>query len=116
MARPLDTTDLEVQQQELLLEMEVLNGMILQMIRQNATAAQDQTEYKQRFDSFSQKFKDAEARKDAVAKQISDILDRHGTMEDFLCILKQQVGEVTAFTKNSGAVCWTTPRPTRMDD
>ena len=99
MARTLDTTELEAQQEELLSEMEVLNGMIQQMIRQNATVAQDQTEYKQRFDSLSQKFKEAEAKKDAVAQQISDILDRRGTMEDFLRILKQQDGEVTAFSE-----------------
>ena len=99
MARTLDTTELEAQQQELLSEMEVLNGMIQQMIRQNATVAQDQTEYNQRFDSLSQKFKEAETKKDAVAQQISDIRDRRGTMEDFLRILKQQDSEVTAFSE-----------------
>ena len=41
MALTLDTTELEAQQQELLGEMEVLNGMLQQMIRQNATVAQD---------------------------------------------------------------------------
>ena len=99
MARTLDTTELEAQQQELLSEMEILNGMIQQMIRQNATVAQDQTEYNQRFDSLSQKFKEAESKKDAVAQQISDIRDRRGTMEDFLRILKQQDGEVTTFSE-----------------
>ena len=99
MAKALDTTELEAQQQELLSEMEVLNGMIQQMIRQNAAVAQDQTEYNQRFDALSQKFKAAEAKKDAVAQQISDIRDRRGTMEDFLRILKQQDGEVTAFSE-----------------
>jgi chromosome segregation ATPase len=99
MAKTLDTTELETQQQELLSEMEVLNGMIQQMIRQNATVAQDQTEYNQRFDSLSQKFKEAETKKDAVAQQISDIRDRRGTMEDFLRILKQHDGEVTAFSE-----------------
>ena len=84
MALTLDTTELEAQQQELLSEMEVLNGMIQQMIRQNATVAQDQTEYNQRFDALSQKFKAAEAKKDAVAQQISDIRDRRGT---FGCLL-----------------------------
>ena len=88
MARTLDTTKLEAQQQELLSEMEVLNGMTQQMIRQNATVAQDQTEYDKCFDALSQKFKKAEAKKDAVAQQISDIRDRRGTMEDFLRILK----------------------------
>ena len=99
MAQTLDTTELEAQQQELLSEMEVLNGMIQQMIRQNAAVAQDQADYNRRFVSLSQKFKDAEAKKDAVAQQISNILDRRGTMEDFLRILKQQDGEVTAFSE-----------------
>ena len=99
MARTLDTTELEAQQQELLSEMEVLNGMIQQMIRQNAAVAQDQTEYNQRYEALSQKFKEAEAKKDAVAQQISDIRDRRGTMEDFLRILKQQDGEVPAFSE-----------------
>ena len=57
MARTLDTSELETQQQELLSEMEILNGMIQQMIRQNATVAQDQNEYNQRFDALGQKFK-----------------------------------------------------------
>ena len=54
MALTFDTTELEGQQQELLSEMEVLNGMLQQMIRQNATVVQDQTEYNKRFDSLSQ--------------------------------------------------------------
>ena len=99
MAKALDTTELEAQQQELLSEMEVLNGMIQQMIRQNATVAQDQTEYNKRFDALSQKFKEAEAQKDAVAQQISETLERRGMMEDFLRILKQQDGEVTTFSE-----------------
>ena len=99
MAKALDTTELEAQQQELLSKMEVLNGMIQQMIRHNATVAQNQTEYNKRFDALSQKFKEAEAKKDAVAQQISDILERRGMMEDFLRILKQQDGEVTTFSE-----------------
>ena len=67
--------------------------------RRSAVFAQDQAEYNQRFDSLSQKFKEAEAKKDAVSQQISDIRDRRGTMEDFLRILKQQDGEVTAFNE-----------------
>ena len=112
MALTLDTTELEAQQQELLGEMEVLNGMLQQMIRQNATVAQDQTEYNQRFDSISEKFKEAEAKKDAVTQQISDIRDRRGTMEDFLRILKQQDGEVTAFSEKlwCGLLDYTTLR------
>ena len=99
MALTLDTTELEAQQQELLDEMEMLNSTIQQMIRQNAAVAQDQADYNRRFDSLSQKFKDAEAKKDAVAQQISDILDRRGTMEDFLNILKKQDGELTEFSE-----------------
>lgn len=99
MAQALDTTELEAQQQELLDEMEILNSTIQQMIRQNATVAQDQADYNRRFDSLSKKFKDAEAKKAAVTQQISDILDRRGTMEDFLRILKQQDGEITAFSE-----------------
>ena len=38
-------------------------------------------------------------RDNAVAQQTSDIRDRRGTMEDFLRILKQQDGEVTAFSE-----------------
>ena len=59
------TTELESQQQALLEEMETLNGMIQQMIRQNAAVVQDQTEYNRRFETLSQKFKDAEAKKAA---------------------------------------------------
>ena len=51
------------------------------------------------FESLSQKFKEAEEKKDAVSRQISDIRDRRDTMEDFLRILKQQDGEVTAFSE-----------------
>ena len=65
----------------------------------NSLFAQDQTEYNKRFDALSQKFKEAEAQKDAVAQKISDILERCGTMEDFLRILKQQDGEVTTFSE-----------------
>ena len=40
-----------------------------------------------------------QAKKDAVALQISGIRDWRGTMEDFLRILKQQDGEVTTFSE-----------------
>ena len=99
MAKSLDTAELEAQQQALLEEMEMLNGMIQQMIRQNAAVAQDQAEYNKRFDALSQKFKDSEAKKDAIAEQISDIRLRRGTMEDFLSILKKQDGELTEFSE-----------------
>ena len=89
MSLTLDTSELEDRQQKFLTEMEVLNRMLRQMIRKNATIAQEQTEFKQQFDSNNQKFKEAEAKKYTIAEQISDIQDRRGTMKDFFRILKQ---------------------------
>ena len=78
---------------------EQLKKSILKMAVQGKLVSQDQTKYKQRFDSLSQKFHKAEEKKDAVARQISDIRERRGTMEDFLRILIAQDGEVTAFSE-----------------
>ncbi len=56
MALTLHSIKPEALQQKLLDEMEVLKRMLRQMILQDATVAQDLTEYSQRFDSIIEKF------------------------------------------------------------
>ena len=98
-AQVLDTTALENEQAELILEMETVNGMIKQLIRQNAMIAQDQAEYTRQFDALSQRFHEAEAKEKAISQKISDITTRRGTMEDCLKLLREQDGEVTEFSE-----------------
>ena len=65
-----DLTDLLAEQERLHGEMELLSGMMEESIRQNATVAQDQTEYQKRFDDLSQRF-DAAKQKHGEVTEIN---------------------------------------------
>lgn len=67
----LDTAALEQEQDELLEETQVVSDMVQQCIYDNAHVALDQTEYKKRFDSLSQRFEKAKSRLDTVMEEPS---------------------------------------------
>lgn len=100
MATALDTSKLETQQAEYLLEMQTVQEMINQLIRQNAAVAQDQAAYQRQYKSMSQRFHEAENRHKEVTGQISDIVTRRGTMESCLNVLRKQKGELTEFSED----------------
>ena len=93
-----DLTDLQTKQARLHAEMELLSGMMEESIRQNATVAQDQTEYQKRFDDLSQRFEAAKQQHGEVTARISDMKSRKGEMVDFLKLLKKQDDEVSVFS------------------
>ena len=93
-----DLTGLLAEQERLRGEMELLSGMMEESIRQNATVAQDQTEYQKRFNDLSQRFDDAKRQHSEVTDRISDMKSQKAAMEDLLKLLKKQEEEVTVFS------------------
>ena len=98
--KTLDVSELERKRDELLSEMENLNGMLQHMIHLNATVPQDQTLYKSRFEELSQKFNETEAKKNAADQKIQSMRERRGAMEQFIRNLRGQNTRVTEFSEN----------------
>jgi hypothetical protein len=93
-----DVSRLKAEQDALQEKMSVVSEMMQKMIHQNASTAQNQEEYNQKFSSMSERFDTAKAKYDAVTEQIDDKLLRKGQMDDFLKLLKKQDGELTEFS------------------
>lgn len=100
LAATLDTSELEQKQQVLLTEMQTLDSALRHLIQLNATTAQDQTEYRKRYDEITQKFSKAEEQKKRVEQKLSNLLERRGIIENFIKKLKEQNGQISEFSEN----------------
>lgn len=100
LAANLDPSELEQKQQTLLTEMQTLDSALRQLIQQNSTTAQDQTEYRKRYDEITQKFCKAEEQKKRVEQKLSNLLERRGIIENFIKKLKEQNGQISEFSEN----------------
>jgi site-specific DNA recombinase len=92
-----DTTELEKEQAELQNEIEVVTGMIQQIIGENAHFALDQEEYQARYNALVDRFDLAKARHTAVTEEITDKQTRLGTINAFLHTLGNQENLLTEF-------------------
>ena len=99
LTKTLDVSELERKRNDLVSEMESLNGMLQQMAHLNATVPQDQTLYKSRFKELSQRFSEIEAKND-TEKKIRSMRDRRGAMEMFIKNLREQNTPVTEFREH----------------
>lgn len=97
----LDTTTLEQEQDELLEETQVVSDMVQQCIYDNAHVALDQTEYKKRFDSLSQRFDKAKARLDTVMDEIQKRQAQRADIEIFIAAFQAMPQTLTVFTEEA---------------
>lgn len=92
-----DTTNLEKEQAELQGEMEVVAGMIQQVISENAHLALDQEEYQTRYNALAERFDLAKSRHTTVTEEITNKQTRLSTVNDFLNTLRRQEDLITEF-------------------
>jgi len=88
---------LKKEQDELQSEIEVVAGMIQQVISENAHLTLDQEEYQARYNALVGRFDLAKARHTTITEEIAYKQTRLGTMNDFLEALRSQDNLITEF-------------------
>lgn len=96
-ATALNTDELSRQREELLAEMEVVNQMIADGIRENASVVQDQDEYEKRYKMLCDRADGIKAKCNILESQIEDRSTRRGAIEHFLTALERQAAPVAEF-------------------
>lgn len=96
-ATALNTDELSRQREELLAEMEVVNQMIADGIRENASVVQDQDEYEKRYKMLCDRTDGIKAKCNILESQIEDRSTRRGAIEHFLTALERQAAPVAEF-------------------
>lgn len=96
-ATALNTDELSRQREELLAEMEVVNQMIADGIRENASVVQDQDEYEKRYKMLCDRADGIKAKCNILESQIEDRSTRRGAIEHFLTALERQASPVAEF-------------------
>ncbi len=79
-----DCTALEQERDRMKEETVLLAGMVESIIMENARVALDQTEYRKKYDSLSERYDTAKARYEELEQQIAEIHQRVQTMETFI--------------------------------
>lgn len=96
-----DTTEFEKEQDELSTEMNVVAGLIEELIAENASRLQDQTEYNRKYDALADRFENAKKRRDEAAAEINRLLFEKDKTERFLKELKKLPETITEFDEDS---------------
>ena len=78
-------------------EMAVLVEMTQNIVAENARVAQDQEEYRKRYDGIVRRYDDAKTRYDAVVAAISAKEAQSERLTDFIKMLKTQDGTISEF-------------------
>ena len=91
------TDALEAESQRLQAELEMVGEMIHRAIAENARVAQDQQEYKRRFDELSARQEDLKHQHDEAEAQIASRASRRAAMSQFIQTLREQKELVAEF-------------------
>ena len=91
------TDELEAESQRLQGELEMVGEMIHRAIAENARVAQDQQEYKRRFDELSGRQEDLKRQHDEAETQIASRTSRRTAMSQFIQTLREQKELVAEF-------------------
>lgn len=94
-----DTTELEKEKRLLDQQLAVDAKAVDDLIAQNARKAQNQTEYRERYDALVSRYEETEKKRDAVADQISQRMVRRRKLERFIETVKALPELYTEFDK-----------------
>ena len=94
-----DTTELEKEKRLLDQQLAVDAKTVDDLIAQNARTAQNQTEYRERYDALVSRYEETEKKRDAVADQISQRMVRRRKLERFIETVKALPELYTEFDK-----------------
>ena len=83
-----DTRELEREKRLLDQQLAVDAKAVNDLIAQNARTAQNQTEYRERYDALVSRYEETEKKRDAVADQISQRMVRRRKLERFIETVK----------------------------
>ncbi len=97
-----DTSSLEAEQEQLMEEIKVVSEMIEKSIYENARVAQNQDEYKKRYEGLTARYDKAKSRLDAVTAEIQDKTSRCQAIEYYMKLLREQDTVITAYSRD----CW----------
>ena len=93
-----DTTSLELDAEAAEAEMQAVSERMQVLIRENATVAQDQDDYRRRFGELSERFDSAKKRYEDLKSEICDKRTREADIRDYIAFLNSQEGRVTEFS------------------
>jgi len=92
-----DTSELQSQLFTLQDELNVVAGLVEQCVKENAHVAQDQNEYRKRYESLVERFNQAKRQIDEISDKIADKNIRKGKLENFLKTLASMPDIITTF-------------------
>ena len=92
-----DTTSLEAEQRKLADEMQVLVEMVQNCIGENARVAQNQAEYKERYNELVSRYDAVKAKNDATAEAIQAKRVKAETLDAFAKVLRSRKGALMDF-------------------
>ena len=92
-----DTTELDNEIEKLLQEMDVVAGLIKKSISENASAAQDQTEYNNRYNAYADRYEQAKSKYDELTAARDERIAKRNTIKRFLTELKKRNELLTEF-------------------
>ena len=96
--RTLCATDaLQIEKQRLEDELSMIVSMTQSIVAENARIAQDQDEYKKRYDSLVDRYDETKARYDSVAESIAAKEAKSVRLAEFISLMKAQKGVVSEF-------------------
>ena len=91
------TADLEKEKDSLTHELDILGDMIQNTVFENARVAQDQDDYKQRYDSLVEKYESIQARLNEVNDKIADRQAKALRLSEFAKELRKRDGVIEEF-------------------
>ncbi len=92
-----DTTGLDTEIEKLLQEKDIVAGLIKKCISDNASTAQDQTEYNNRYNAYADRYEQAKAKYDELTSTRNDRIAKRNTINRFLKELEQRDELLTEF-------------------
>ena len=92
-----DTTELDNEIEKLLQEMDVVAGLIKKSISENASTAQDQTEYNNRYNAYADRYEQAKSKYDELTAARDERIAKRNTIKRFLTELKKRNEILTEF-------------------
>lgn len=95
-----DTTAQEAEVNHLSDELDMITGLLQQMIEQNARTAQDQAEYNRRYDELAARYQETDAALQTARDALHKAQSRNQQISDFITEMQGLPGAVTEFSED----------------
>ena len=92
-----DTTEMDAEIEKLLQEMDIVAGLIKKCISDNASTAQDQTEYNNRYNAYADRYEQAKSKYDELSAAREQRIAKRNMINRFLKELERRDELLTEF-------------------